>query len=119
MKFDVMGLVFMFVAIWVGNLLAPMLGGYIGLTGGLIGTFITGLVIYAVFCLVSGTKMSIFGGAIFSISVYISAIATGYISGYFGFVTGLVATLVQACVLSLIFSSLAPKKEVARMPVKV
>lgn len=119
MKFDVMGLVFMFVAIWVGNLLAPMLGGYIGLTGGLVGTFISGLCIYAVFCLVSGTKMSIFGAVLFSISVYISAIATGYISGYFGFITGMVAVLVQACVLSLIFSSLAPKKEVTQMPVKV
>ena len=119
MKFDVMGLIFMFVAIWVGNLLAPMLTGYIGMTGGLIGTFITGLVIYAVFCLVTGTPMSIFGAVVFSISVYASAIATGYISGYFGFVTGIVATLVQACVLSLVFSSLGPKKEVAKAPVKL
>ena len=119
MKFDVMGLIFMFVAIFVGNLLAPMLSGFLPVSGTLVGVFITGLVIYAVFCLVTGTKMSILGAVFFSISVYISAIATGYISGYFGFVTGLVATLVQACVLSLIFSSLAPKKEVAKMPVKV
>jgi len=118
MKFDVMGLIFMFVAIFVGNLLGPMLSGFLPVSGALFGVFVTGGCIYVVFCIVSGTKMSIFGGVVFSISVYVSTIVTGYISGYFGFITGIVATLVQACVLSLIFSSLAPKKEVTQMPIK-
>lgn len=118
MKFDIIGVIFMWIAIYAGNILGPMLGSTIGLTAGLFGSFITGFVIYIVFCLITGTKMSIWGAVLFSISVYASVIMTGLISGYAGFITGWMTTVVQALILSLIFGWFAPKGETENLGVQ-
>jgi len=119
MKFDIMGLVFMVVAIWVGNILGPMLGGVVGFGGGLIGAFISGIAIYLVYCLISGIKMDMFGAVMFAVAVYASVIVTGFATGYFGFISGIIAVFVQAIILSVIWSYIAPKKEVAKAPIKL
>ena len=118
-KFDVVGIIFMWIAIYAGNILGPMLGGTIGITAGLFGSFITGFVIYIIFCLITGTKMSIWGAVLFSISVYASVIITGLVTGYAGFITGWITTIVQALFLSLIFGWIAPQEQTANVPLKV
>lgn len=109
----------MVVAIVAGNLAGPMLAGFVGFGGGLVGAFVSGLVIYAIYALLTGTPMNLFGAVTFSIAVYASVIITGLVSGYLGFVSGLVATLVQAVFLSVVWSAIAPKSQVAKAPVKV
>lgn len=118
-NFDIVGIIFMWIAIYVGNIMGPMLGGTIGITAGLFATFITGFVIYLIFCLVTGTKMSIWGAVLFSLAVYGSVLVTGLITGYAGFITGWMSTIVQAIVLSLIFGWIAPKDQTANLPVTV
>lgn len=118
-QFDIVGIIFMWIAIYVGNIMGPLLGGTIGITAGLFGTFIVGLCIYLIFCLVTGTKISIWGAVLFSISVYASVLITGLISGYTGFVTGWMSTIVQAIVLSLIFGWIAPKDQTQNLPVQI
>lgn len=119
MKFDIMGLVFMVVAIWVGNFAGPMLGGYFGAGAGLLGAFVTGIIIYAVYSLITGSKMTLFGAVIFAVCVYISVMVTGMVTGMSGLLTGWVAIFVQAIILSLIYSWIAPKGESAKVPVKL
>lgn len=118
-NFDIIGIIFMWIAIYVGNIMGPMLGGTIGITAGLFGTFITGLIIYLIFCLVTGTKMSIWGAVLFSISVYASVLITGLITGQLGMVTAWISTIVQALTLSLIFGWIAPKDQTANLPLTV
>lgn len=118
MKFDIMSLVFMVIAITVGNVLGPMLGGYIGFGGGLIGAFISGLLVFVVYALLSGAPMKLMSAVIFAVAVYASVLVTGYVTAYFGFLTGIFATFAQAVILSLIWSFIAPK-ESAKAPVKV
>lgn len=119
LKFDIMGIIFMWIAIYAGNILGPMLGGTIGITAGLFGTFITGFVIYIIFCLVTGTKMSIWGAVLFSISVYASVLITGLVTGQLGFITGWMITFVQAILLSVIFGWIAPKEQTVNLPAQV
>ena len=122
MKFDLLGLIFMVIAIWVGNFLGPMLGGFVGLGAGLIGAFISGIVIYLIYSMLTGSKMSIMGAVIFAIAVYASTIITGYITGMFGFISGIFATFVQAIFVGIIFSWVAPKAKAEapkKVPVKV
>ena len=119
MKFDIVGIIFMWIAIYVGNIMGPMLGGTIGITAGLFGTFIAGLCIYLIFCLITGTKMSIWGAVLFSISVYASVLITGLVTGSLGFITGWMTTFVQAIILSLVFGWIAPKGESANVPVSI
>ena len=121
MKFDFMGLIFMIIAIWVGNLLGPMLGGFVGFGVGLIGTFISGIVVYAIFSLLTGTKMTIMGAIIFAICVYASVIITSMIAGNFGFISGIIAIFAEALILSFVYSFIAPKTgapPLAKAPVK-
>ena len=118
-QFDIVGIIFMWIAIYIGNIIGPMLGGTIGITMGLFGTFITGLVIYVIFCLMTGTKLTIWGATLFAISVYASVLITGLITGQLGFITGWLSTIVQALILSLIFGWIAPKDQTANLPAKL
>lgn len=101
MKFDLMGIVFMAIAITIANFVGPMLSGVVGMSGGLLGTFILGAIVYAVYCLLTGTKMSLFGGAIFAVLVYVSGIVSAMITSATGFGGGLIGLFVEAMILSL------------------
>ena len=121
MDFDLMGLIFMVIAIWVGNLLGPMLGGFVGFGGGLIGAFISGLIIYYIYSMISGSTISMMGGVVFAVCVYASVIVTGFVTGYVGFLSGIFAVFIQAIFLSIIYSAIAPKTgapQLQKAPVK-
>ena len=119
MKFDLMGLLFMVIAIWVGNFLGPMLGGFVGLGAGLLGAFISGIVIYLIYSMLTRSRMTLMGAVIFAIAVYASTIITGFVTGMFGFISGIFATFVQAIFVGIIFSWIAPKGQTQKVPLKV
>lgn len=103
MKFDLMGIVFMAVAIFGGNYVGSMLAGYLGGTGGLLGTFIVGLAVYAVYSLLTGQKLAILSGVIFALCVYISGIIVSVVSTNIGIGGGIVGVLINAVVLSFLW----------------
>jgi hypothetical protein len=101
--FDLMAIVFMAVAIIVANLFGPMLAGIVGVGGGLIGAFVIGLVVYAIYSLLTGGKMTIFHAIIFAVLVYISGFITAWISSATGFGGGIVGLILEAIVLSFLW----------------
>jgi len=117
MKFDFMGIVFMIVAILAGNWGGAYLSSFIGVTGGLIGAFLVGFVIYAVFALLTGMKLDMMQGAIFAVLVYVSGIVTATISSMTGFGGGVITLLMQAVVISAVWGYFGKGKQ--ESPVKV
>lgn len=93
----------MVIAIVLGNTVGAMMATWIGMGGGLIGAFIVGLVIYAIFAILTGQNISLIMGIIFAILVYISGIITAWISSATGFGGGLVGLLLNAIVLSMLW----------------
>ena len=119
MKLDVLGFGLMIGAILIGNIVGPILGGFVGLGAGLFGAFITGGVIYLIWALLTGTKMSMMGGIIFSICVYAAVIVTGMVSAVLGAWAAILAIVIEAVFLSLSFSWIAPKGQAAKAPIKL
>lgn len=93
----------MVVAIVIGNFAGAFVASAIGMTGGLLGTFIVGLVIYAVFCLLTGTSMNVMQGFIFAVLVYVSGLVTAWIGSATGLAGGLIGLVLNAVVLSMLW----------------
>lgn len=119
-KFEPVGLVFMAVALWIGNMLGPILGSSFGIGSGLIGSLLSGAVVYVIYSLISGTKMTLWGGVTFSVSVWMSVMITGIVMGYIPLLSMWVLMLfVQAIILSIIWSFIAPKQQTTEVPVQI
>lgn len=101
--FDLMGIIFMLIAIVLGNMVGAMVAGMVGMGGGLIGAFIIGVVIYAIFCFLTGSEMNMMSGLIFAILVYISGIATTWIGSATGLTGGFIGLVLNAIVLSILW----------------
>jgi hypothetical protein len=104
MKFNLLGILFMAVAIWIGTMLGDVIGSIFGLAGGLIGTFISGVVIYFVYMMIAGGgKWSLMGAVMFSVFVFIAQLLNTWITSSFGIVEGFLSYLTMAVILSLMW----------------
>jgi hypothetical protein len=124
MKFDILGLVMMIISVGIGQLLGSMVEGVIGgYVGGTIGTLLAivavGMVIYAVFTLVTGGKLDLMTGLIFAVIVYIANMIAGYIASMTGFGGGIVSLVAVGFIASLIWGYVGGKKAAAQTPIKV
>jgi hypothetical protein len=111
MRFNIMAIAFMAVAIWLGTLLGSAIASMFGVSGGLIGSFAVGFVVYVIYTkLQGGGKISIEQGAIFAVLVFVAQIIAGLIGGYTGLSGGLFGLLIESVVLSIIYGYFGGKK---------
>ena len=104
MKFDMMGIVFMIVAIALAQFLSGYLTPYLGsLAGGLTGVFITGLLAYVVYTFVTKGKFGLVSALLFSVLIYISNMAAGYVDSMIGLGGGLITLVVTGFIASLLW----------------
>lgn len=102
-SFDVFGIVLMMIAIAVGTMVGGIVGGFIGFAGGIIGSFIVGFIVYVIWTFLVGARINIKDGVIFSVLIYIAQIISGYLQSFVGFGGAIVAYLLTAVVLSLLW----------------
>lgn len=103
MRFDFMGIIFMAIAIVLGNMVGSMVAGMVGMGGGLIGAFIVGSIIYVIFCFLTGSSINLMQGLIFAVLVYVSGLLTAYIGSATGFTGGIIGLLLNAIVLATLW----------------
>lgn len=111
MKFDIMGIVLMMVAIWAGTFIGNMVAGMVGFAGGLVGAIIIGFVIYLVWSLIKGQKIDITNGVLFSVLVYLAQMIQNMLSRYIGFGGSLIGLFFTALILSFLVGLVLGPKE--------
>jgi hypothetical protein len=103
LKFNIMGILFMIVAIWLGSGVGSAVSSWLGMAGGLFGTFIVGLVVYGIFCLISGIRMTFMAGIIFAVMVFIAEFINEWLSSYLGIGGGILSYVTLGVILSLLW----------------
>lgn len=112
MKFDIMGIVLMMVAIVAGTFIGNMIGTSIGfLGGGLIGALVVGFIVYLVWALLNGKGIDIMDGVLFSVMVYLSQIIQNALSGLIGFGGSILGLFFSAVILSFLVGAVLGSKD--------
>ena len=111
MKFDIMGIILMMVAIAGGTFGGNMVAGMIGFSGGLIGAIIVGFVVYLVWTLINGRKIDLMDGILFSVLVYLAQMIQNMLSSYIGFAGGIIGLFFSAVILSFLVGAVLGAKE--------
>lgn len=111
MKFDIMGIVLMMVAIWAGTFIGNMVGGMVGFAGGLLGAIIIGFVIYIIWSLINGKKIDLMNGVLFAVLVYLAQLIQNMLSGYIGFGGSIVGLFFTAVILSFLVGAVLGASE--------
>jgi len=102
-KFNIMGMVIMVIAIALGTMVGSMLTGAVGLAGGIIGSFAVGFVIYVIWAFLSGQRIQIMKGVIFAGLVIVANLIAGMVQGATGFGGGILTYVVQAIILMFLW----------------
>ena len=89
MRFNIMGIIFMMVAIWLGTMIGSSVASMLGFAGGIIGAVVVGFMVYIVWALISGQKINLMNGVIFAVLVYIAQLIARMIFGATGFGGGM------------------------------
>lgn len=104
MKIDLMAVLVMIIAIAVGQFIGGYLMPYLGgLGGGILGSFIVGLIIYGIYALATKTKLTITGGVIFSILIYVANLIAGYAGTLIGITSGYMTLIIAGLVAALLW----------------
>lgn len=111
MKFDLMGILLMMVAIWLGTTFGNIFGGMIGFAGGLIGAILVGFCIYLVWALLNGKKIEIMNGVLFAVMVYLAQLIQNALSGVIGFGGSIIGLFFTALILSFLVGFVLGPKE--------
>ena len=111
MKFDILGIVLMMVAIAGGTFLGNMVMGMIGFAGGLIGAIGIGFVVYIVWALLNGRKIDISDGVLFAVLVYLAQMIQNVLSGVIGFGGSIVGLFFSAVILSFLVGAVLGTKD--------
>jgi len=111
MKFDIMGIVLMMVAIWAGTFIGNAVASMIGFGGGLIGAIVVGFVIYLIWTLLNGIKIDLMDGLMFSVMVYLAQIIQNMLSGFIGFGGSIIGLFFSAVILSFLVGAVLGTKE--------
>lgn len=110
MKFDLMGVVLMIVAIALGQLLGGYLTGYLGsLGGGLVGTFLVGAIVYVIYTFLTHGKFGITSALIFTVLIYIANMAAGYVDSMVGLGGGVLTLVMTGVIASLLWGWIGGK----------
>jgi hypothetical protein len=110
MKFDFMGIIFMIVAIALGQLLGGYLQVYLGsLGGGLVGTLLVGFLAYLIYTFLTKGKFGVVSALIFTVLIYIANLAAGYVDGMLGFGGGLLTLVLSGGIASLLWGWIGGK----------
>lgn len=102
MRFNLMGIILMALAIWLGTIVGSSVASMTGFAGGLVGALVVGFVIYVIWALVTGQKIGLMNGVIFAVLVYLANIISAFIFGAVGIGGGIIGYFVTAVVLSLL-----------------
>jgi hypothetical protein len=104
MKFDLMGIVLMIIAIAVGQFIGSYLVGYLGgLGGGIIGSLIVGAVIYVIYTFATRGKFTLVHLIIFSILIYVANLVAGYFSVLFGLGGGYITLIIAGVLMAFLW----------------
>jgi len=103
MKFNIMNIVFMMVAIALGSLIGSSVAGMVGFAGGIVGSIVVGFIVYAIWAVISGKKLAIFVGLIFAVMVWLANMIASWIHQATGFGGGLIGLGITAFVLSMLW----------------
>jgi len=109
----------MFVAIWLGSMIGSGVASMLGMAGGILGAVVVGGVVYAIFALVKGEKMSLMSGLIFAVLVYVAQLLAGMVSGALGMGGGLVVLGIEAVLLSFLWGSFGASGKKSKSPIKL
>lgn len=103
MKFNILGIILMMAAIWLGSMFGSGVASMFGFGGGIVGAVIVGLLTYVVYTLISGQKINIMSGVIFALLVYVAQLVSGLIASNTGFGGGIIGLFITAVVLSFLW----------------
>lgn len=111
-KFDLIGIIIMIIAIAIGQFvssgwLIPMLGS---IAGGIIGSAITGLVIYAIYTFLTGGRFGLMNAIIFIVVVYVANLLAGYVAAFFGAGSGYISLVVAGVFASFLWGWVGGKQ---------
>ena len=103
MRFNIMGIIFMMVAIWLGTMIGSSVASMLGFAGGIIGAVVVGFMVYIVWALISGQKINLMNGVIFAVLVYVAQLISGMVFGATGFGGGIIGYFITAFILSFLW----------------
>ena len=103
MKFDIMGILFMAVAIWLGTSIGSGLAGMVGFGGGILGALVVGFVVYLIWAVLSGVPIKLLSGVIFAVLVWIAQMIMGLVGGRLGLGGGILGLILTAVMLSFLW----------------
>ncbi len=118
-RFDLFGIILMIIAIALGNIVGGMIAGWIGFAGGIIGVFVVGVVIYAIYMFATGGKIRIMGAVIFSVLIYIAQMLAGTLGGFVGVTGGIVTLVFTALIVSILWGWIGGKEAKTKAPIKL
>lgn len=95
----------MVIAIGLGSIVGNAVANIFGLAGGIIGTLLTGFVIYLLYAFLSGMSIKLFAGIIFSIIVWLANMIAGLVSGWTGMGGGLITLIISAIIAMFLWSN--------------
>jgi hypothetical protein len=105
MRFDLFGVILMALAIGLGGIVGNAVAGWLGLAGGMIGTFVAGLVVYVLYAVLRGMPLRLMGGIIFAVLVWLANMLAGAVQGWIGVTGSLIGLLIEAFILSFIWGN--------------
>jgi len=99
-----MGIVLMIVAIAVGQFVGGYLITYIGsIGGGIVGSLLVGLIIYAIYTFASKGKLGIVNAVIFSVLIYVANLVAAYIGMLIGIGGGYLTLVIAGILMSFLW----------------
>jgi hypothetical protein len=120
MKFDLMGIVFMIVAIALAQFIGPYFTPYLGsLGGGLAGVFLVGIIAYVVYTFLTHAKFGIVNAVIFTVLIYIANMVAGYVDGMIGLGGGILSLVITGFIASLLWGWIGGRKGKSRKGMKL
>lgn len=111
MKFDIMGIILMMVAIAGGTFIGNIVAGAIGFAGGLLGAIIIGFVVYVVWTLINGRNIELMDGVLFAVLVYLAQMIQNLLSGVIGFGGSIIGLFFSAVILSFLVGAVLGAKD--------
>ena len=103
LKFNIMGILFMAVAIWLGTSIGSGLAGMVGFGGGILGALVVGFVVYLIWAFLSGVPIKLLSGVIFAVLVWIAQMIMGLVGGRLGLGGGILGLILTAVILSFLW----------------
>lgn len=125
MKFDLLAIIMMIIAVAVGQVGGGLIESYIGagtiggIFGTLLGILVVGALTYAIYILAVGGKFDLMMMIVFAFIVYIANLMAGYIASFTGFGGGLLTLVIVGLLASLLWGYVGGKVGAGKGTAKV